>query len=131
MISQFQHSEKRTEWPFVEHGRTIAQLHIVAEQCAANAKIKANKKAAAARAKLLISMAADPKKYIAETEKLVNERNGKSYNKIATILADLREALSDSGRGSLATAQAEKLKREHPTLKVLTKALREKGLLGK
>lgn len=131
MISLFQQSGIMPEWPIVERGRTMAELHAVAEQCAAAAKIKADKKAAAARAKLLVNMAADPKKYLGETEQLVKRRSGTAYNEIATILADLRAALADTGRSSLVTAQAEKLKRENPTLKVLAKALQVKGLIGK
>ena len=83
------------------------------------------------RAQKLAAMAADPAKTLAEMEKLVEQRTGDAYHKVAALLADLREATADSAQAALAERQAQKLRKRHPTLKLLISELRRKGFLPK
>jgi hypothetical protein len=61
----------------------------------------------------------------------VNHRSRGSYAEIATLLKDLREALAGTKQSGLAEEQARKLKKENPTLNLLTGELRRAGLLAK
>jgi hypothetical protein len=76
-------------------------------------------------------MAADPTRTLRETEKLVKQRSTKAYRQIATLLADLREALAGNEQSGLAEEQARKLKKANPTLHRLTSELRREALLPK
>ena len=76
-------------------------------------------------------MAADPKKILLETETLVKNRSTDSYREIAKLLSDLRESLAETGQAGLAEKQAEKLKKENPTLRTLHSELRRQGLIVK
>jgi hypothetical protein len=76
-------------------------------------------------------MAADPARTLRETEKLVTQCSSEAYRQIATLLAELREALAGSDHSGLADQQAKKLKKEFPTRRLLTSELRRKGLLPK
>lgn len=131
MISEFHASRQTPLWPTASLNRTMAELESIAESLHAAAKLKASAKAARERAKRLEKMAANPMPAIRETEELVSERSTNAYRKIATILADLREALAGSKDAHLAEKQARKLKDKNPTLRVLVKELRGKGFLPK
>jgi hypothetical protein len=76
-------------------------------------------------------MAADPTPTLRETERLVEQRSTDAYNQIASLLTELREALSGTAKSGLAEQQAQKLRKEHPTLKMLISALRRTGFLPK
>ncbi len=76
-------------------------------------------------------MAADPVPTLLETERLVKVRSRDSYVEIATLLKDLREALAGTKQSGLAEQQAQKLKKENPTLNLLTSELRRAGLVTK
>jgi hypothetical protein len=76
-------------------------------------------------------MAADPMPTLRETEKLVAQRSTDSYHQLATLLADLREALAGSDQSDLAEKQAQKLKKQNPTLHMLTSELRRQGFIPK
>ena len=52
------------------------------------------------------------------------------YEAAAQILSDLREAIGGPAGDKLARKHAARLKKKHPTLKMLTGALRRKGLLS-
>jgi hypothetical protein len=93
--------------------------------------VKASEKAARQRAKRLAGMVADPAATIRDTERLVRGRSREAYDEVAALLADLRDALAGSDHSGLAEQQAQKLKNEHPTLKLLTSALRDRGFLPK
>jgi hypothetical protein len=131
MVSAFQATSQAPLWPTAHLNRTIAELESIAKGLQAAAKLKASAKAARERAKRLEKIAADPLPTIRETEKLISERSTNAYGKIATILADLREALAGSKDAGLAEQQARKLKDQNPTLRVLVKELRTKGFLPK
>jgi len=76
-------------------------------------------------------MAADPTETLRETEKHVKERTGSAYTKIAKLLVELREALAGTMQSGLAERQAQKLKAENPTLRLLVAELRKEGFLPK
>jgi hypothetical protein len=76
-------------------------------------------------------MAADPARTLRETEELVTRRSGEAYRQIATLLAELRDALAGTEQSGLAEQQAQKLKSKNPTLRLLTSELRRVGLLPK
>ena len=76
-------------------------------------------------------MAADPTPTLRETVRLVKLRSRDSYVAIATLLKELREALAGTKQAGLAEQQARKLKKENPTLKLLTSELRRAGFVAK
>ena len=79
----------------------------------------------------LAKMAADPTPYLKKTEQLVTERSTHAYAQASQMLADLREALAETGRSAIAEKQAQKLKQMNPTLRHLTAALRRQGFVPK
>ena len=83
------------------------------------------------RAKKLADMAADPMNTIRDIERLVVLRSTKAYRQVATLLAELREALGGTEQSGLADQQARRLKKENPTLRKLTTELRRQGFLPK
>ena len=52
------------------------------------------------------------------------------YEEAAQILSDLRDAVGGPEGEKIARKHAAHLKKKHPTLKMLTGALRRKGLLS-
>jgi uncharacterized Zn finger protein len=66
-----------------------------------------------------------------KTEQLVAERNRDAYERAGKLLADLREALAQSGRATLVDKHVQKLKAANPTLRTLTSELRRRGVLPK
>ena len=109
----------------------MSQLEAAADEILKAKKLASAKNAARQRAKKLATMAADPDKALLETEKLVKNRSTDSYREIATLLSDLRESLAETKQAGLAEKQAEKLKKENPTLRTLHSELCKKGLIGK
>jgi hypothetical protein len=129
ILAEFQKSQRTPTWPTVRTERTIAQLRAAAEEIQqANDRRKAEK-AARQRAKKLADMAADPLPTLRETEQLIKQRSRDAYDQIATLLADLREALAGGEQFDLPEKQARKLKADHPTLLLLVSALRRRGFL--
>ena len=131
MVAEFKRTEGSSCWPTVSVDRTIAELKTVAEGIHQKHKHAAAERAARQRAKKLADMAADPTKTLRETESLVKHRNSQAYAEIATLLADLRQALSGTAQADLAEQQARKLKQQNPTLHLLTSELRRKGFVKK
>jgi hypothetical protein len=131
ILAEFQKSQQAPLWPTVSRYRTIAELNAVAEEIQHQADHKAAANAARQRAKRLAGMAADPARTLRETEELVTRRSGEAYRQIATLLAELRDALAGTEQSGLAEQQAQKLKSKNPTLRLLTSELRRVGLLPK
>jgi hypothetical protein len=131
MLAAFQKSHALASWPTSRLDRTIAELEAAAAVIQQQMDRQAAEKANRARTKKLAAMAADPTKTIRATEKLVAHRSTHAYDEIATALADLREALAGSVNSGLAEKQAQKLRKDHPTLKLLVSELRRKGFLQK
>lgn len=131
ILAEFRKSNRTPSWPTTCPDRTIAALQAAANEIHEVTKKKVAETAVRDRAKRLANLAADPTKAFRETEQLVKQRSSKSYSEIATLLADLREALADSNQSALAEQQARKLKSENPTLNKLTGELRRNGFLKK
>lgn len=131
LLAKFRAEVSVPSWPTTRPNRTIAELWKRAEEIERDEKRKAADKAARERAKKLADMAADPDKYMSETETLVAQRSTTSYRAASDLLADLREALTGTPQAGLAEKQAKKLKKMHPTLHHLTAQLRRNGFVPK
>ena len=131
ILAKFRKNRKIPAWPTHHKNRTIAQLESAADEIRQAKKLAAAKNAARERAKKLAVMASDPDKTLLETEQLVKNRSTDSYREIATLLSDLRESLAETDQVGLAEKQAEKLKKEYPTLRTLHSELRRQGLISK
>ena len=131
MLAAFRKSRPMAAWLTVQRDRTIAELERAAEDIYKESVRKAQEKAGKQRAKRLANMVVDPAPTLRETERLVKLRSRDSYVEIATLLKDLREALAGTKQAGLAEQQAQKLKRENPTLNLLTSELRRAGFVAK
>src|SRR5262249_50673569 len=94
ILAAFRKSQSTSSWPTIRLERTIAELNAAAEQIQLEKNRTNAEKAARQRAKKLADMAADPLPTLRETEQLVKQRSTDAYQKIAVLLADLREALA-------------------------------------
>jgi hypothetical protein len=131
ILAAFQKGRSAPSWPTVRVDRTIAELKAEAEGIQTQMDRRHVEQAARQRAKKLAKMAADPLRTLGETEQLVKQRGTDAYHQVATLLADLREALSGSDQSGLADQQAIKLKNQNPMLRHLTGELRRQGFLRK
>lgn len=131
VLAKFNKARSAPAWPTVRRDRAISQLRDGAERLERAAEQQAAASAARARTKKLADIAADPKPYLRETEQLVKTRSTANYDKVAQLLAEVREALAAAGKSNLAEQQAQKLKAAHPTLRHLTAALRREGFVPK
>jgi hypothetical protein len=131
ILTEFQKSQRSPPWPTVALGRPIAELRARAEEIQCDSNRRKAEAAARQRAKKLAGMAADPTPTLRKTEQLVKQRSVDAYRQIATLLADLREALAGSAHADLPEQQARKLKKDNPTLRMLVSELRRKGFLKK
>lgn len=131
MLAEFQKARNEPAWPTVRLDRTIAELEAQADEIYEESRRKAAAKAEQQKAKKRAEMLADPSKTLHETEKLVKHHGRDSYEEIAKLLAQLREVLAGSKQAGLAEQQAQKLRSENPTLRVLISELRKKGFLPK
>jgi hypothetical protein len=111
--------------------RPIAELEATAEEIQRGRNRQKAETAARQRVQKLADMAADPTPILRKTEQLVKQRSIDAYRQVATLLADLREALAGSAHADLAEQQAAKLKKDNPTLARLVSELRRTGLLKK
>ncbi len=131
ILAEFRRGRTTPVWPTVRRNRTIAELQATAAEIQREANRKSVEKAARERAKRLAEIAANPAPILGETEKLASKRTRDAYHRIAQLLADLRESLAGSDRSVLAEQQAQKLKNQNPTLRVLISELRRQGFLAK
>jgi hypothetical protein len=131
ILAEFRQSRNAPLWPVVRRERTMAQLMARAEEIQDESNRKSAEKAARQKAKRLAGMAADPDRTLRETENLVAQRSTEAYRQIATLLADLREALVGSEQSGLAEQHAQELRRKNPTLRRLIAELRRERLLPK
>jgi hypothetical protein len=116
-------------WPMAEPTRTLGQLRESACGLRDERLRQEEEARQAARRKQLQAMAADPRKVMANVERLVAERSTGSYVQAASELADLREALGPDVGPAKARAFAAKLRRENPRRSGLVAAVRKHGLL--
>jgi predicted RNA polymerase sigma factor len=74
-------------------------------------------------------MIKDPKKWLAESERLADARGTANYKLAAEILADLKEAIGGAKGAQIAHKHAAHLTRKHPTMTRLKGSLRKRGVL--
>lgn len=108
----------------------MTELMQRADQLAELEKAREEKRKQQARRKRLADMAKSPDKYVEEVNRHVALRGRDEYEAAAQLLSDLREAIGGPEGDKFARKHAARLKKKHPTLKMLTGALRRKGLLS-
>jgi len=139
-VAQDRANSKQAEWPMVELNRTVEtllkQTEVLREGFEAAEKKRQAAKAIrdAARAQQvrenrMAEMIKDPQKWLAESERLADERGTSNYKLAAEILADLKEAIGGAKGKALARKHAVHLARKHPTLNHLKSSLRKRGIL--
>ncbi len=139
-VAQDRANSKQAEWPTVELNRTVEtllkQTEVLREGFEAAEKKRQAAKAIrdAARAQQvrenrMAEMIKDPQKWLAESERLADERGTSNYKLAAEILADLKEAIGGAKGKALARKHAAHLARKHPTLNHLKSSLRKRGIL--
>ncbi len=131
LLTAFRKSRPTPTWQTVSRSQSLAQLEAEAKQIEGAMAEKRAAVAAQSRARKLAKMAQDPKPFLKKSEELVEERSSQSYERIGSLLAELREALAETEKSGLAESQAWKLHEKHPTLRMLTSALRRHGFLSK
>jgi hypothetical protein len=131
MLAEFQKARNAPAWSAARTGRTITALRARAEEFHAESDRKTKEKSERDRSRRLAQMAADPAPTVRETEALVGQRGARAYEQVASLLADLRDALAGGSQSGLADEQARKLRDNHPTLRTLVSQLRRKGFLPK
>lgn len=131
ILTAYRSDRKVPAWPIVAGTRTVGELFQLAQKKKQEVARKARETAARARLNRLTEMKADPSSTLRETERLAKTRTGAAYQKVAEMLAELREALAGTVRAGLAEQHAQTLKENHPTLKQLAKELRNVGFLPK
>ena len=130
MLAEFRQSRPVAGWPTVQRDRTIAELETAAEDVHKKAVRQADEKATRQR-QTTCRHGGRPGSDPAQTERLVKLRSRSSYVEIAKLLKDLREALAGTKQSGLAEQQAQKLKKDNPTFKMLTSELRRAGFVAK
>jgi len=131
LLANYRNEFSLPKWPTSKSNRTITQLETAATEIAQKTRQRAAAKATRQREKRLTRMAADPTATLRETERLVAQRTTDAYRQIAELLAELREALAESGQSDLAEKQAQKLKANNSKLTRLTSELRRQGFVPK
>jgi len=131
LVASYRNELSLPKWPTSKSNRTITQLETAATEIAQKTRQRAAAKAARQRERRLAKMAANPTATLRETERLVAQRSTDAYRQVAELLAELREALVESGQSDLAEKQAQKLKAKNPKLNRLTSELRRQGFMPK
>jgi len=140
-VAQHQSILGQPDWPTTEANRTFEELLKLTNDLRDTYDAKEKKKQAAKakrdavkaqqqREKRMIEMVKDPNKWLAETERLADERGTENYKLAAEILADLKDAIGGAKGAQIAHKHAAHLARKHPTLNHLKSSLRKRGVLN-
>ncbi len=140
LLSEVRESKLAVTWPVEPPSRTIAQLlkscellrqkEDEKEKKQADAKVKREAaKAEKQRQARMVEMKSAPDTWLKKASKLVEERGTENYREAASILADLREALSSEQGNKITRQHAAHLVQKYPTLRMLKSSLRKKSLL--
>ena len=140
-VAKSQSNSKQPDWPVVELNRTFEELLKLTKDLRDVYQAKEEKKAAAKakrdaakmkreREKRMREMAKDPQKWLAESDRLADERGTANYKLAAEILVDLKEAIGGAKGAQIAHKHAAHLTRKHPTLTHLKSSLRKCGVLS-
>lgn len=128
-LQAFRKSQHVPQWPVAKGTRTFSELSERAEQLKERERTRDHQRKQQARRRRLTDMAKSPEKYLDEVDQQVAMRGRDHYEQSAQILSDLCEAIGDAEGQGIARKHAAHLTKKHPTLKMLTGALRRKGLL--
>jgi hypothetical protein len=131
LLAAFRQARAPQTWPTLQRSMSMAQLEAEAKEIEDEMGRKKAAAFARARAQKLAKMAQDPKPFLREAERLVEDRSTEGYAKASSLLAEIREALAGSDRANLADNHASKIHEKHPRLNRLTSALRQRGFLPK
>ncbi|MBN2295287.1 MAG: hypothetical protein JXM70_22845 [Pirellulales bacterium] len=140
IMTAVQRGDGTADWPMVSPGRTFEKLLDRTSQLRTEHDEKEKKKRAAAakreaakkekkRQERMKKMVEDPKSWLREATKLVNDRGTENYKAAADILADLREAVGGDEGEKITRVHAAHLAKKHPTLTHLKSSLRKRDLL--
>ena len=129
-LQTFRKSRKLPPWPVIKGTRTLTQLVQRANELAEEAQIREGKRKERARRKRVTDMARSPQKYLDEVNEHVAMRGRVHYDQAAQILSEIREAIGGEKGDKVSRKHAAHLRKKHPTLNMLTGALRRKGLLS-
>lgn len=128
-LKRFRDSSPANLWPTVEGTRTFAELLRRIETLQEENRRRAKKREERVRKKRRADIAKSPQKYLQEVDQHVATRSGKGYEHAAKLLSEIREAIGGKNGDELACGYATELSKNHPTLRMLTGALRHQGLL--
>ena len=140
LLAEIRHSQLQDGWPTTDKQRSLAELLLQTEvlrsgekaKRAYKAEAKTKREAAKAERKRtdrMKEMVKDPKKWLHETELLVDARGTDNYKAVAEILYDLCEAVGGDEGEKITRRHAAHLSKKHPTLNHLKSSLRKRGLL--
>ena len=140
LLAEIRHSQHQDGWPTTDKQRSLAELLLQTEvlrsgekaKRAYKAEAKTKREAAKAERKRtdrMKEMVKDPKKWLHETELLVDARGTDNYKAVAEILYDLCEAVGGDEGEKITRRHAAHLSKKHPTLNHLKSSLRKRGLL--
>jgi len=139
-IAAIRQAGSSSDWPTASLGRSFQELLDKTETLRTeyDAKEQQKREAAAKRAAAekererqnrMKEMVKEPKKWLRESEQIVDARGTANYEAAAEILADLREAVSGDEGEKITRKHAAHLAKKHPTLNRLKSSLRKRGLL--
>jgi urease accessory protein UreF len=129
-LQAFRKARKLPPWPTKKGSRTFTQLVERANELAEQEQAREEERQQQARRGRLADMAKSPKKYLDEVNKHVSMRGRDHYEQAAQVLSDIREAVGGEKGDKIARQHAARRKKKYPTLKILSGALRRKGLLS-
>lgn len=141
LLAEFPDSELAVSWPTVERNRSYRELDELTGKLREEQNIKDEKKAAAKakreairkqkkREARMAEMIQDPKKWLKESESLVDARGTQNYERAAEILSDMQQALSNTKGGiAIVRKHAAHLAKKYPRLTRMKGSLRKHGVL--
>ncbi len=131
ILTKMQQDRGPTAWPTAPGTRTVQELLEIAEGIEKEEDRKAQEKAEREHRQRLEKMKADPKPFLHEAEKLVDQGGRDSYEEAAVLLAELRDALAGTPKSDLADEHAKKLREKVARNSSLVGIFRKQGFLPK
>lgn len=140
LLSEMRESQQIPEWPVEQPTRTLAQLlescdglrekeNDRQERLAADKAKREAAKAEKQRQARMEDMKSAPEPWLVKATELTEARGPDNYHEVASILADLREAIGGEAGEKIARKHAAHLAKKFPTLHILRSSLRKKQLL--
>jgi regulator of protease activity HflC (stomatin/prohibitin superfamily) len=139
LLAEIRDSQASNAWPTGDKQRTLEELlrrtaALRAEEAAKQARKaqrRAKQEASRAereRADRMKEMLENPDQWLRGSNRLVDLGGTRSYQAVAEILHDLREAIGGDKGDKIVRRHAAKLVKAHPTLNRLKSSLRKRGL---